>query len=124
MKTIQGRNRVYDISQSDCFWAILSRAENSKATLNNDDIKNSQGIYIFWDWDNKPLRIGKATKLRNRIMQYFNNGRKLPFGLEDMFHEIQYVSVIYTDTKIDNRQLELDLINKHAPPFNYRDLIA
>jgi excinuclease UvrABC nuclease subunit len=122
MKTIQGKNRVYDISQSDCFWAILSRAENSKATLNSDDIKNNHGVYIFWGWDNMPIRIGKAVKLRNRIMQYFNSGRKLPFGLEDMFDKIQYVSVIYTYSKQDSRQLELDLIETHTPIFNYRDL--
>jgi DNA polymerase-3 subunit epsilon len=120
MKTIQGRNRVYDISQSDCFWSLISRSEKNNK-IQNDDIKNIHGVYIFWDWDNKPLRIGKSKNVRNRILSYYSSIRN-PKWLFEMLDYIQFVSVIYTYTESESREVEIDLIPKYKPPFNKQDV--
>ncbi|WP_240739389.1 GIY-YIG nuclease family protein [Marinitoga lauensis] len=36
------------------------------------DIPNEPGVYIFKNKDSKPIYIGKAKKLKNRISSYFN----------------------------------------------------
>jgi hypothetical protein len=120
MESIKGLNKTYKISNSDCFWAMLTRL-GSRNILNDDDIKNYHGVYVFWNWQNKPIRIGKAVKLRNRILRYYTDLRSQTL-MDSMESEIALISVIYTNNEYESTIIELDLIAKHKPIFNYRSL--
>lgn len=118
MKFIKGNKKTYKIDQNDCFWTMLCRLDEKQAVLTEEDIRHKCGVYIFWDWDDKPIRIGIGTKLRNRILSYSYIQNWYVF--EDMHPHIAFVSVIYTRTQIEAQVMEKDLIQQHKPRFNYR----
>jgi len=121
MKNIKSLKSVIKISQSDCFFTMLDRLGENIIKLNNDDIQHKRGVYIFWGWNDLPIRIGKATKLRNRILSYATNISNR-YVFDDMYNDIQYVSVIYTGSEQETNKLELDLLHKHKPKYNYHNL--
>ena len=43
----------------------------NKFPLQDCDILNETGVYVFHNIDGVPIRIGKAKKLRNRVLSYF-----------------------------------------------------
>ena len=104
MNYIEGATKKYTISQSDCFRNMLCQVETHVQSLEPDDIQNRGGVYIFWDWSDTPIRIGKARKLRNRIISYDTNHRNY-YVYKKMYPHIQYVSVIYTKTRDENYQI-------------------
>ena len=118
MNVIEGTDKAYSISQSDCYYTMLWRVENNESRLDIDDIQNNRGVYIFWNWDDKPIRIGKAVKVRNRLLSYANNTSN--WNVFDKMQDdgIQYVSVIYTDNETESAVIELDLLAKHRPKHN------
>ena len=118
MNNVIGKSKKYKISQNDCFWNMLCRTENGcSKKLNEDDIQNKRGVYIFFDWNDKPLRIGKAVKLRNRIISYYSNPQN--YYIFEKFHQqISFVSVIYTKSEKESVMLELDLLEKQKPKYN------
>ena len=118
MKYIQGSTETHEISQNDCYWNMLCRLDNNIQKLEADDIQNVRAVYIFFGWDDKPLRIGKAVKARNRILSYYTN--QLNYAIFDQFQDqISFVSVIYCKNEADATNLELDLIKKHKPAYNF-----
>jgi len=118
MKKIKGETKSYKINQNDCYWNMLCRLEEEKRTiLNNDDIQNKRGVYIFFDWNDKPLRIGKAVKLRQRLLSYCTQPNN--YYIFEKFHQqISYVSVIYTNSEKESVFIELDLLEKQKPKYN------
>jgi len=121
MKQIKGNKKTYDISQNDCYWSMLSRLDDNIVKLYIDDIQNKRGVYIFWDWDNKPIRIGKAVKVRNRLISYYTN-LKNNYVFEIMQSQISFVSVIYTNSDKENAYIEIDLIKKNKPKYNVQHI--
>ncbi len=117
MKAIRGYKRLYDINISECYWSLLCRMEEKPTVLNDDEIKNLHGVYIFWGWENKPIRIGKAVKVRNRLISYCTNHTN-SYVFNDMEHDIAYVSVIYTFNQKESQSIEIDLIRRHKPKHN------
>lgn len=118
MMHIDGIRKRYEISQSDCFWNMVCRLDDNIKKLNHDDIKNSFGVYIFWDWEDNPIRIGKAQKVRNRILSYYTNHMN-NYIFESMENELSFVSVIYTKSEMQNIRIESDLLKKHRPKYNF-----
>ena len=117
MRFIQGKTKKYNIDLSECFWDMLVLKESNITKVPNDCIKNDNGVYIFYDWNGTPLRIGKAVTLRNRILSYnrdFNSYKVL----QAMQDELAYVSVIYTKSGKDSSFLELDLLEVINPKYN------
>lgn len=110
-------NYNIEIDTSECFWLMIEEALQTKKKLVSDEIQNKKGCYIFFDYNNIPIRIGKAVKLRNRIISYYTGIDKTIF--EKMQNEINFVSVIYTDKHFE---LELQLLNFYKPKFNTNDL--
>lgn len=117
MKQINGRTKTYTISQSDCFQNIICRLGSRLPRLNPDDIQNKRGVYIFWDWQDNLIRIGKAVKARNRILSYYTSPRCRNL-FDQMENDIAYVSVIYTADEMESIITELDLLQEHKPKYN------
>jgi len=105
---IQGKNKVYQVDISECFWDMLVCLEEKTwigNALPKDCIQNSNGVYVFFDVNRIPLRIGKATMLRNRIMSYERNSKN--FKCFNTFQsEISFVSVIYLKNIEDKNYCE------------------
>ena len=121
---LQGKNKVYEIDTSECFWNMLVCLEE-KSFIGNplpkDCIQNSNGVYVFFDVNNIPLRIGKAKLLRNRILSYSQNLNNHKYF--DLFQsEISFVGVIYSKKIEDKNYCETDLIQSYKPIGNLNEL--
>lgn len=86
------------------------------------DIKNRKnrfpqhpGVYIFKDKNNKPLYIGKAINLRNRILNY---SRVSDPRIKKMVRESLRIDTARTDSEIEALILESQYIKKFKPFFN------
>jgi len=78
-------------------------------------LPTQSGIYLFTDSKNKPLYIGKALNLKNRVSQYLkiDDAR-----LNKMLSEAKKISFIRTSSDIEALILESQYIKEHQPRFN------
>lgn len=74
------------------------------------------GIYIFRDRNKKPLYIGKAKNLTNRVKSYFY-GSKVPM-IAKMLEQANSLTWHETLSEIEALILESQHIKKYRPPFN------
>lgn len=121
MRKIKGYKETHQISQNDCYWNMLCRLDDNVNKLNSDDIQNKRGVYIFWDWLDKPIRIGKAVKVRNRLLSYYTS-QKNSYVFDLMQKDISFISVIYTKDETESTTIELDLLKENKPKFNYHNI--
>jgi len=75
----------------------------------------SSGIYLFMDSKNKPLYIGKAFNLRNRIKSY---AKTKDARIQKMLSMAKKIDFIRTGSEIEALILESQYIKKHKPAFN------
>ena len=82
-------------------------------------ISQDSGIYIFKDAAGTILYIGKAKRLRARLLQYINghDGRKM---VDRLLKKAKLVEVTLTESEKAALILEANLIGKYKPPFNIR----
>src|SRR5256885_17270668 len=77
------------------------------------------GVYIMKDHRGKPIYIGKAAVLRNRVRQYFQpasgDSRDFVPLLEGIVADIE---TVITSNEKEALLLENTLIKKHQPRFN------
>jgi len=108
--TVSGK--VIESDANECIWDMLTR-KGTMNSLPDDCIKNTHGVYVFFDWNDNPIRIGKAVKARNRIMQYESDK-----NFSRWSSDIQLVSVFYTENIRESSDLEIQLIQEHQPCNN------
>ena len=77
------------------------------------------GVYMFLA-NNKPVYIGKATLLRDRIKSYFNDDLRLTRTplVQKAVDEADDLEFIETDSVLEALILEANLIKKHQPLGN------
>lgn len=110
---IDGKTLNHD--SSECPFVMIE-AMGSLRRVPCGSIQNKKGVYIFYNHEGVPIRIGKASILRNRILSYFTNSYgAAQVVAEGLYEEMCQVSVIYTD---DNSALESDLLIKYKPKWN------
>lgn len=74
------------------------------------------GVYIMRNRENEVVYVGKAKKLKNRVLSYFNKGKDLKTSLlMTKAHSIEY---ILTDSEYEALLLENNLIKKWRPRYN------
>ena len=73
------------------------------------------GIYIFKNSKNKPLYIGKALNLKNRLKSYPRNDNT---RIQKMIEGATRVDFITTQNEIEALILESQYIKKYQPDFN------
>jgi len=74
------------------------------------------GVYIFKDARRRPLYVGKASNLSNRLNSYFT-GAKVPM-IAQMLKKASSIEWQTTLTEIEALILESQLIKKLKPPYN------
>jgi excinuclease ABC subunit C len=84
-----------------------------------DGLPTAPGVYIMKDHRGKPVYIGKAAVLRNRVRQYFQpasgDSRDFVPLLEGIVTDIE---TLITSNEKEALLLENTLIKKHQPRFN------
>ncbi|PWJ87411.1 excinuclease ABC subunit C [Oceanotoga teriensis] len=90
--------------------------------VNRDLIKNipaKPGIYIFKDKDFKPIYVGKAKRLKNRLGSYFNPSNQLKNEKTlKIINDSEYIDYILTESEDEAFVLEANLIYTYKPKYN------
>ncbi|MDP2872293.1 MAG: excinuclease ABC subunit UvrC [Bacillota bacterium] len=81
-------------------------------------LPDAPGVYLFHDAAGKPLYVGKARSLRQRVRSYFAPSRDLGPRKENMVAQVQDVDYIVTATPVEALILEANLIKRHHPKYN------
>ncbi len=75
------------------------------------------GVYIFKDGKNRPLYIGKARNLRNRLNTYLKNP---DLRITSIIKNASDIDIIITNSETEALTLEESLIKLHKPKYNIR----
>lgn len=86
-------------------------------------IPTSPGVYRFLDKNGRPIYVGKAKNLRNRLNSYFANPDALLPRTYQMVHSAHAVRWTVVATELDALQLEYTWIKQFDPRYNviFRD---
>ena len=77
------------------------------------EIPQTPGVYMFLDEHKTPLYVGKAIKLRSRILSHIRSPQKPRF-----LEETADIQVRETESEIEALVLEARLIKEHKPRYN------
>ena len=80
------------------------------------------GVYLLKDARGRVLYVGKAQSLRNRVRQYWQQGRGAaqPLRIESAIERVADVEYTLTDTVSEALLLEATLVKRYQPRFNVR----
>lgn len=76
------------------------------------------GVYIMRDRDGNIIYIGKAKKLKNRVVQYFRNIHSHLPKVYQMVIRVDDFDHILCDSEFEALVLECNLIKQHTPKYN------
>lgn len=83
-----------------------------------NSLPHHPGVYIMKDSSNIIIYVGKSKNLKNRVKQYFYNGKKPSNKVEKLVKNIKDFEFILCDTEFEALLLENKLIKKHKPHYN------
>ncbi len=83
-------------------------------------IPESPGSYQFKDAHGRVIYVGKASNLRSRVSQYFQDARHLHPRTVAMVNAAESVEWIEVRNEVEALMLEYNLIKQHRPKFNVR----
>jgi len=83
-------------------------------------IPDSPGSYQFKDKDGRVIYVGKASSLRQRLSNYFQDPRNLHPRTAQMVATAATVEWIEVRNEVEALMLEYSLIKLHRPRFNVR----
>ena len=83
-------------------------------------IPESPGSYQFKDKDGRVIYVGKASSLRQRLSNYFQDPRNLHPRTAQMVATAATVEWIEVRNEVEALMLEYSLIKQHRPRFNVR----
>lgn len=83
-------------------------------------LPETPGVYFFLDVKKKPLYIGKATSLFDRVRSYFlaDIGKTRGPKIRRMLEKVRFVAHRETDSVLEALILEANLIKAYQPPYN------
>jgi excinuclease ABC subunit C len=84
------------------------------------NIPELPGVYVFRDYQKRPLYIGRATSLKDRTKSYFSNDLIETRGprIVDMVTKAKGITWETTDSVLEAIILESALIKKYQPHYN------
>ncbi|MDW8247328.1 MAG: excinuclease ABC subunit UvrC, partial [Sandaracinaceae bacterium] len=84
-----------------------------------EQLPGKPGVYIFLDSDGKPLYIGKARSLRQRVRSYFGVGDGR-FFVHRLQNEVSDIQIIVVANEKEAALLENALIKEKKPKYNFK----
>lgn len=94
-----------------------------KADLQKLSLPDAPGVYIFRDARSRPLYVGKAASLRDRVRSYFANDlieTRSP-AIAGMVKDAAKLTWQETESVLEALILEANLIKRYSPRFNIAD---
>lgn len=89
---------------------------NPKLKEEIDLLPTSPGVYLMHNVEDRIIYVGKAKNLKKRVSQYFLRPQK--GKVKRMASEVDHFETIQTATEKEALLLEINMIQKHYPPFN------
>jgi excinuclease ABC subunit C len=83
-------------------------------------IPDTPGSYQFKDANGRVIYVGKASSLRQRLSNYFQDPRNLHPRTAQMVATAESVEWIQVANEVEALMLEYSLIKQHRPRFNVR----
>jgi excinuclease ABC subunit C len=83
-------------------------------------IPDAPGSYQFKDADGRVIYVGKASSLRQRLSNYFQDPRNLHPRTAQMVATAETVEWTIVRNEVEALMLEYSLIKQHRPRFNVR----
>ncbi len=83
-------------------------------------IPDTPGSYQFKDADGRVIYVGKASSLRSRLSNYFQNPANMHPRTAQMVATAETVEWIQVNNDVEALMLEYNLIKEHRPRFNVR----
>jgi excinuclease ABC subunit C len=83
-------------------------------------IPEGPGSYQFKDADGRVIYVGKASSLRQRLSNYFQDPRNMHTRTAQMVATATSVEWIEVRNEVEALMLEYNLIKQHRPRFNIR----
>lgn len=77
------------------------------------------GCYLMKDKNSRVIYVGKAKKLKSRVVSYFNQSTK-SVKTEYMVSHVEDFDFILTHSDAESFVLENNLIKEHSPKYNIR----
>lgn len=90
--------------------------ENKIVDKIKEIVPNSPGCYLYYDKDDVIIYVGKAKRLKKRMLSYFN--RKNNIKTEFLVSKIKTFDYLVTINENEALILENNLIKKHTPYYN------
>ena len=84
--------------------------------LNNKEIPDKPGIYIFKDKYSDPIYVGKAKNLRKRVITYFGNNT--PWKIKRLINEAKEISFVVSQNEANALLAEYSFIQEFKPKYN------
>ena len=81
------------------------------------NIPKNPGVYIFYNKEKKPLYVGKAINLKNRVSSYFSS-IKHSIKTKSFVSKINFVDFVITKNENDSFLLENNFIKNLNPKYN------
>jgi len=100
----------------------MNQKNNIKITIQS--LPNQAGVYQYFDKDDKPLYVGKAKNLKNRVKSYWHftpelhPNPKLGLRILRMLQQAVRLEYIVVDNEADALILENSLIKQLNPKYN------
>ena len=76
------------------------------------------GVYLMRDVNNHVIYVGKAKKLKNRVVSYFRNNAEHTEKTKKMVSCVDHFDVIITSSELNAFLTECSLIKKYMPLYN------
>jgi excinuclease ABC subunit C len=82
-------------------------------------LPQQSGCYLMKDKNGRVIYVGKAKKLKSRVITYFNNSTK-GYKTNYMVSHVDEFDFIITRSDAESYVLENNLIKEHSPKYNIR----
>ena len=89
----------------------------NKLILIIETLPNSEGVYQYYDKNNRLLYVGKAKNIKKRVSSYFTKNHENK-RVKILVSKIENIKFVIVKTEIDALLLENNLIKKHQPRYN------
>lgn len=91
---------------------------NETCREKSDGLPDQPGVYIFKDDAGRPIYVGKAKSLRQRVRSYFHESRAADEKREHMLELAQDFDIILVENEKEAMALESNLIKQYKPRYN------
>jgi len=96
---------------------MMSRS-NEQLETKLKNLPASPGVYLFKNAQGKPLYIGKAKNLRNRVRTYFQTSGPVEPRIRRMVAQVADLELMVTSNEIESLILESNLVHEYKPRYN------